>query len=227
MDTKYNVIFQDIDLKNKSVLDIGCCVGYSGAYVLDKGASYYHGIDISSDLCIQAERNLSQYFEKSKFLIENNPLEKFLESNSKFDVILAMGILYAVKDPVSAVEKLLEKCDTIVIESVHPHFPEELLEDYKFVSYDNQRINYNNTTKNANFIGSRVSLGLYKFLLDVKGFKYSLEQNMSLQQMLPPYYSNKQSRRFVIVGNKNNNVPKNIGYLDSITSNDLKFTNFV
>jgi len=121
MDSRHDIIFTDYDLSNKTVLDLGCCVGGSGAYVLDKGAKFYCGVEYNKDMTILAENNLASYFDQDRWEIKNTSIEQFLSNNTqKFDVVIASGVIYAFYDPIPFLNSIGNIGDLIYIESQTP-----------------------------------------------------------------------------------------------------------
>jgi SAM-dependent methyltransferase len=83
------------DIKNLSILDLGCCVGASGAWVLEHGAQKYVGVDLQSNFCKLARQNLSNSFPNNNWEIKELSFTDFFATNTeKFDVVLAFGVIY-------------------------------------------------------------------------------------------------------------------------------------
>ena len=94
----------DIELKDKSVLEIGCGAGHSVKY-LPKDYSNFTGIDFSEELINLA---IEQYGTKSrKVEFISSSLEEF-DPSKKFDIIFMVGVLHHVKDTDEFISKLLE-----------------------------------------------------------------------------------------------------------------------
>lgn len=230
--TKHDIFFQNIDFTGKTVLDIGCCVGYTGAYALDKKAKFYQGVEISRELCNIAIRNFSKYFPVERWNISNHSIEDFLKDNKlSFDVVIVMGVIYAVKEPCSIIENLLKISQTILIDHAHPPInefnpDENFLRNVSYVYYDIQVINYNDTTQNAEFYSAKAGMGLIKMLFDLNGFVYDLKENDQMQQTFPEQYATQIRHKYVIVGRKTNNRSTAIGYSSSLRSGDFKLSPF-
>ena len=94
----------DIEIKNKSLLEVGCGAGHSVKY-LPMDYSNFTGIDFSEKLINLA---INQYGTNSCNIdFINTSLEKF-DSRKKFDVIFMVGVLHHVKDTNEFISKLLE-----------------------------------------------------------------------------------------------------------------------
>lgn len=94
----------DIEIKGKSVLEVGCGAGHSVKY-LPMEYSNFTGIDFSEELINLA---INQYGTKSCNIdFINTSLEKF-DPMEKFDIIFMIGVLHHVKDTKEFLSKLLE-----------------------------------------------------------------------------------------------------------------------
>lgn len=221
MQVRHESIFKNVDFKNKRVLDLGCCVGYTGAWALNSGAEFYEGVEFSKDLSEIAHQNLHKSFDKSKWQITNSSVENFLSNiDITFDIVISMGIAYAFKEPATFIEKLLSiGTETVIIESAHHRNTDislETIRDVAFVSYAWQAMNYNDTTSEAIFYSSRPSISLMKTLFKFNGFSTSEDENNAVSSCLPEHYGLGYNKRFVVIGNKVQHTTKPIGYVDSI-----------
>lgn len=77
-------------LSGKSVLDAGCGEGYVARKMLDAGAGFVHGLDISSAMIAEANAQVTES-QKGKCIFETADIRQApaLE-NGSFDLILAM-----------------------------------------------------------------------------------------------------------------------------------------
>lgn len=119
-------IFNCIDLKGKSVFDVGCNEGFFSIEMAERGASVT-GLDVDTLRVEKAE------FVKS-LLAPHQPIEyvceNFLTTNKELglaDVVLCLGFLHRVPDPISAIAKLAAMGDTLIFEwkaqfAGAPHF---------------------------------------------------------------------------------------------------------
>ena len=110
-------------LEGKSILDIGCCVGATGAWALEHGARYYAGVEINETLCDLASNNLRTNFGGNHWDIFNMSFEDYFEQHGtdQFDIVFISGTLYAGLDWMRLVENLTKVADHVVIESFHPN----------------------------------------------------------------------------------------------------------
>ena len=83
-------------VKGRTILDLGCCVGATGAWVLHHGAKKYTGIDLDQEFVTQSNTNLAKYFSEDKWNVIQSSIEDFLANNNKkYDIIVASGVIYA------------------------------------------------------------------------------------------------------------------------------------
>ena len=110
-------------IKGRSILDLGCCVGATGAWALHHGAKRYTGIDLEKQFVEQASSNLSKYFLQEKWSVIETSVEDFLINNkTKYDIIVASGIIYAFIDYHKFVKQLTSISGSVIIETQHPFF---------------------------------------------------------------------------------------------------------
>lgn len=117
--SRWRVLDQVIpkDLKGKSVLDIGCNSGFFSFEMKKRGAERVVGVDIMPHLLAQS-RFGSHWFDLPLELYELGAYD--VESlRSKFDVVVFIGVLYHLKHPLYALEKIASVCnETMYFQSV-------------------------------------------------------------------------------------------------------------
>ena len=69
MSARYEILLPTELVQGKTVLDLGCCVGSAGAWVLDCGAKSYTGVEIQSTMSDLAAQNLAQCYPDSNWTI--------------------------------------------------------------------------------------------------------------------------------------------------------------
>lgn len=238
MDHRHRCLFDKISLKDKTVLDLGSCVGSSGAWSLDNGARFYCGVEYSKDLADISTKNLSTYFEKDRFNIINSSVEDFfIKNTTKFDIILAGGLLHAYYEPIPFLNKLSEISDTIIIEEYHPfnniskdevptflkNSPlwKQFIETGSFIRYVRVPMLWGANRENIVYNGSLPSMGFVISHMNILGFDYDPELNQNLKQHIPNTYNilNRYGIRFF------RNLEKqklSTGFLSAVNSPDSK-----
>ena len=130
MQSRHELLLPPDAVRGKTVLDIGCCVAATGAWTLHHGAVHYRGVEIDDSFADQAERNLGKNFSSDQWEITRSSLESFLIEDDKiYDIIVAIGVVYAVIDTFDLIRKLSSRCSVLIIESQHP------LSDWKHLLY--------------------------------------------------------------------------------------------
>ena len=82
-------------VQGKSVLDLGCCIGATGAWSLHNGATRYVGVDIQEKFCNIAHSNLQNRFMDYNWVIKQQSLTDFFKTNTEtFDRVVLFGVLY-------------------------------------------------------------------------------------------------------------------------------------
>ena len=114
----------DIDFKNKRVLDIGCRDGIFSFYAEKKGAKDVIAID--NNLSKGAVNFLIPFFKSKVKMYERNLYEISENEFGKFDIIFFFGVLYHLREPISAIRKLgdilndqgLMLCETAITDNI-------------------------------------------------------------------------------------------------------------
>lgn len=113
-------IFDELDLSNKTVLDVGCWDGYFSFEAEKKGASRVTSFD--DPRCRWGGMDgyffLHNYFKSRASFVNGNVYNLSKMFNAKeFDVVLCYGVLYHLTDLLFALKNLFHVCkDTIVFE---------------------------------------------------------------------------------------------------------------
>jgi len=108
--------FVPSDVNGKSVLDIGCNAGFFSLEMKRRGAGRVVGIDIMPHVLAQA-RFMSAWTNLRIHLREMDTYDA--GKLGRFDFIFFVGVLYHLKHPLYALEKIAEACeDTMFFQSV-------------------------------------------------------------------------------------------------------------
>lgn len=195
---KHSVTMPAETISGLSVLDLGCCVGGSGAWVLANGASNYVGVEIEDSYCQLARENLQKYFPNKSWTIINQSVNDFLESNTtKYDLIIAFGIIYTSIDLPFVIKQLANITNRrLVIDCILPSDPtKELLE---FVDFNMMG---NNSQVGRTIKSARASLPFVTTVLDSKNFILETNYTQELSNLLKNEYNNRFCATFVPLTN--------------------------
>jgi hypothetical protein len=122
MAVRHQLWFANTDLTRKRVLDLGCCVAATGAWVLDHGADHYTGVDLQQAFVDQSVQNLSGYYPQDKWKIIKSDIIGFLENcQDHFDVVVIAGSIYSMIDYYSVIKHICRIGKEVIIESYHPY----------------------------------------------------------------------------------------------------------
>ncbi len=105
------------DLTGKSVVDIGCNSGFFSLEMKKRGVNRVVGVDIMPHLLAQSRFN-SHWFNLPLELYECGAYD-VQSLDSKFDIVVFIGVLYHLKHPLYALELIASICkETMYFQSV-------------------------------------------------------------------------------------------------------------
>ena len=107
--------FDEIDLKDKSVIDIGCSDGYYSLNCARMGAKKVLGVDLDN-LRIERAKFSSQILNVDNVKFENLDIYSDALKGTKFDIVLALGVLHRVPDIFGFLKRITELGETVVLE---------------------------------------------------------------------------------------------------------------
>ena len=242
-ENRHESFFINYNLKNKTVLDLGSCVGSMGPWVLEKGAEYYHGVEYDKTLSDISKANLTKYFDKNKWDITNDYIENFFENNNKkYDIVIASGIIYTYFNPSDFLDQIIKISDCVLIESGHPlkrwikesvfNIPGaiplkhlESLEKLPLVVYypGNASMMLSDKATNLKFNGSCPTLGFVDYYLDLMGYSNEQQVHSTIKTKLPEIYNS--DKRFACMYVKNT-IPTAVGFKEAFTKKDFTVTGY-
>lgn len=192
--------------KGKSILDLGSCVGASGAYALYNSAEKYVGVEQDSELYrISSDNFLKTDFQN--YNIVHSTVENFLENNTeKFDIVLCMGILHVFSNPLEYWKLISETAkDIILVDQHHPYIAQlDTLDESvkKFLLKKNvltdffEKEQFFSVKSTVNYmldhaIGSvcfEPSMAAISNFFKLQGFKSTVDLNKEAKKTLPDDY---------------------------------------
>ena len=105
---------ENIPLKDKTVLDIGCSDGYFSIECANKGAKHVFGFDLDP---LRIER---AQFAKEVYNISNVDFEVMdlydLKKDQKFDIVIGLGLLHRIPDLDKCLKKISKISTTSILE---------------------------------------------------------------------------------------------------------------
>jgi hypothetical protein len=122
MTTRHELFFHKTDLTGKRVLDLGSCCGATGAWVLDRGASHYTGVELQNKFVETSRTALGKYYSPAQWTVVASGVEEYLDScTEKFDVVIMVGVLHCLFDYQHVLERISEISNEVIIECFHPY----------------------------------------------------------------------------------------------------------
>ncbi|OOZ42223.1 tRNA 5-methoxyuridine(34)/uridine 5-oxyacetic acid(34) synthase CmoB [Solemya pervernicosa gill symbiont] len=106
-DWKWARIEDAIDLKEKTVLDVGSGNGYYGWRMLGAGAERVIGIDPTISYVMQYTAMRHFIGERAMHILPLK-LDEIPEGNKSFDTVFSMGVIYHRKDHMEHIEQLIQ-----------------------------------------------------------------------------------------------------------------------
>lgn len=202
MTARHQLWFAKTDLVGKKILDLGCCVGATGAWVLDHGAAHYTGVDLQQDFVDQSTENLSVYYPPEKWKIVKSDIIGFLKNcTEQFDIIVIAGSIYSMIDYYSVVKDMCRIGKEIIIESYHPYralqeiWPEksdqELMDLWKTVSMVSIETSGQTMSQGGSQLhdSARPSMAAFAKIFGHLGWTSDFELNDLAVKELPDVYS--------------------------------------
>jgi len=171
---KHRAIFSSYNLKGKTVLDLGSCLGASGKWALFYGAESYTGVEVQNEYAEKSRKYLTRYGDKANIICGS--IEEFLKnSKNEYNVVLLLGVLHVFVNFYEILKLASSICtDILIIENLYPCLNGNIVE---FSS--DQKINLA-TDKHESMegIGIRMSLGSLDIILATCGFLRDVNINV-------------------------------------------------
>lgn len=111
---------QILELKNKSILDLGCANAAFGYLSMVSECASYHGIEIQEYYYNTATYLLNKYCHSFDYTLTKKDIVTYLNTvDKKYDIVYACGILYGVFDVMNLLKSLFMVAnETVIIESL-------------------------------------------------------------------------------------------------------------
>ena len=123
MAAKHEVLLPPHLLAGASVLDLGCCLGATGHWVLSHGAAQYTGVEMQESYASGARRLLDRY-HPGKAIIDRKPIDAWLYNaapGTRYDIVCLLGVIYAFADYFSVLSRSAALSNRLVaIEALYP-----------------------------------------------------------------------------------------------------------
>lgn len=106
-------------IKNKTILDLGSCLGAAGHWALHHGALHYTGVELQDYYADTSRKLLNKYWPTNVFDIIKTDIESFLDSciknNQKYDYVLIAGVLQVFFNTIDILKKIASVTKEILV----------------------------------------------------------------------------------------------------------------
>jgi hypothetical protein len=198
-------------IQDKTILDVGCMMGTTGAWCLANGARHYTGIDSRCADLELGEEIFKKYFNHDQYSLVEGWIETF-RPGTKYDIVIASGVIYAVFDSFEFVKTIANLSrDIVLVDAVHPFngyrrlFPDATDQQRKDVSkvlsiiQPSERIRMNSADKaqSVRITASIVSLQALVLLMKNSGFEYDDSLYHAAETEIGYYYDIIKHNRYM------------------------------
>ncbi len=216
LEGKLNVLLPPEFIKDKSILDLGSCLGAAGQWALHHGASSYTGVELQEVYATQSQKLLKPWAGRAHVVQQD--IRHFLEKSNKesYDIILMAGVLYLFIDPKTMIEKMCYVAkEAVVIETNYPPSirtgklpPHAAITEYIY----EQEVNLAGENESLLGISATSSLRALDLMFGLHGFekdkqKLDFPKNESmLNYRDEEYFDSKIPLRLAVCYMKNNSI---------------------
>jgi 2-polyprenyl-3-methyl-5-hydroxy-6-metoxy-1,4-benzoquinol methylase len=198
-------------IKDKTILDIGSCMGATGAWCLANGAKHYTGIEKLERYVKPSTALFTKYFNPTQFDIIQSDISEF-ETDQQYDIVVVSGMLYAVFDSFGFMEKVSKLCrETIIVDTVHPFngyrrlYPNATDQERKDISkvisiiQPSERIRMQSVQEKVSVrvTASIVSVQALVMIMKNHNFEYNDELYSQAETEMPYYYDVEKHNRYM------------------------------
>lgn len=112
---RLKLILRDLDVTNKSILDIGCSDGFYSIKCAELGARNVLGVDVDN-LRLERARFATQVLKVKNIEFANLDIYGDTVGNQKSDIVLALGIIHRVPDIYGFLKRITELSEIVILE---------------------------------------------------------------------------------------------------------------
>lgn len=212
---KHSAMFAEWNLKDKSILDLGCCLGATGQWCLFYGARSYTGVEAQKTYAEKAFRLLKHHGKKA--IIIHSSIEEFFENSVEtYDVVAMLGVIYIFVDYYSILRKAARCCNEyLIIESINtsPGFINRSLPAVE-ICY-NQIINLADSHEHLSGPGTKFTPSALRMIVETLGFEQIGDRAIPrrIEESKDLYYSNPNkntSVRYILRFEKTGNIIRSL-----------------
>lgn len=211
MARRFSHILHQNSVTDKTILDVGSCIGTLGAWALEYGAAHYTGLEVQPNFANLSNVLLSQRFP-NKFNIIHQSIEDF-QIEKQFDIVVAAGVMFGVVDVFAFCNKLAKLSkERIVVEALHPYDGmrmllsnisiddrRKMLEELSLIRVnDNMGMTVDHTQGNLlGITGCEVGIGALNSIFRRLGWEQTQLHRYSTKSF-PEFYDCENSNRYLV-----------------------------
>jgi tRNA (cmo5U34)-methyltransferase len=193
---RHSILLPESFVKDLTVLDLGSCIGATGAWVLKAGAKSYTGVELQPNFVSISQNLLQRYFQNQNWKILPQSFTEFFKSNSKkYDVVVSFGSIYHSTEVEKYVNWLVSVANKyIIIDSIIPPF-QKLWRNHNLAVTQYVDSSMVNDEGYLTAISSGIpNLLALKIMLDQLGFQLIHDHTELIQNLFP----NNQGRYYAV-----------------------------
>ncbi|GAA0362978.1 class I SAM-dependent methyltransferase [Bacillus horti] len=117
------IFFEMLDKASDSILDLGCGNAAFGVELLERGASFYTGLEGSKNMVDEAKKNVASPIENRQAEIIHTTLEDWEYPVEKYDMVVSRLVLHYIEDIhhlFSKVYQALKPSGSFIFSIEHP-----------------------------------------------------------------------------------------------------------
>ena len=160
-------------VKDKTILDLGACLGAAGQWALFHGATHYTGIEIESAFVTQARALLAHWDNKA--IVIQSDIRTYLQAQAddSVDLVIAAGVLQTFIDPQSIIQHLcrIAKHQVMIEATLPPAIRKGVVSPHSyFLQFSTTSSNVPKAQQQRQGIGSNLSPPALDLLFELNGF---------------------------------------------------------
>ncbi len=99
LNRRHGLLFPERVVAGARVLDLGCCIGATGAWVQAQGAARYVGVE-HQERYVEKARQLLAFWPQAE-LVRSDVVEYLPSAAGQFEVVALLGVLHGLYDPLA------------------------------------------------------------------------------------------------------------------------------
>jgi tRNA (cmo5U34)-methyltransferase len=191
---RHSTLLPPTILNNHSVLDLGSCLGATGAWALSNGSTSYTGVEIQKGFSEKSSELLSMHFRDKDYKIVTSSFDEFFSTDTQtYDVVVSFGSIYNSTNVEGFIEGLAKKSNKyIVIDTIIPKLITKLERGGSQIDHHSiamteylDSLMVHETGETVAISSARPTVGAMGFLLDRYGFTLKHDYTEMFRKQYP------------------------------------------